>query len=109
MRKGRGRPEKRKRRDARVERRSVAERSHVEGPARAARSRTKREQADMSKVNVKVDALKKVISRLVKAAPARKSEPVDALARLIRAFLEYDCDEARTAAAERKILDNMVD
>ena len=63
----------------------------------------------MSKVNVKVDALKKVISRLVKAAPARKSEPVDALARLIRAFLEYDCDEARTAAAERKILDNMVD
>jgi endonuclease III len=63
----------------------------------------------MNKANVKLDVLKKTIARLVKAAPARKAEPVDPLARIIRAFLEYDCDEARTVVAERKILENMVD
>ena len=40
--------------------------------------------------------------------PNAPSSP-DPLTRLIRAFLEYDCDEARTAVAERKILENMVD
>ncbi len=50
----------------------------------------------MNKPNVKVDVLKKMIARFVKAAPAKKPEPLDPLARLIRAFLEYDCDEART-------------
>jgi endonuclease III len=63
----------------------------------------------MNKVNVKLDALKKTVVRLIKAAPSRKPEPVDPLARLIRAFLEYDCDEARASAAERKIQENMVD
>ena len=63
----------------------------------------------MNKPNIKVDVLKKMISRLVKAAPARKPEPVDPLTRLVRAFLEYDCDEARTQVAERKIVENMVD
>src|SRR5690242_10182499 len=63
----------------------------------------------MNKVNVKVDVLKKMLTRLVKAAPAKRPEPVDPLTRLIRAFLEYDCDEARTSVAERKILENMVD
>ncbi|HVX86589.1 MAG TPA: hypothetical protein VH253_17540 [Phycisphaerae bacterium] len=63
----------------------------------------------MNKVNVKLDVLKKVAARLVKAAPSRKPEPVDPLARLIRAFLEYDCDEARASAAERKIQESMVD
>jgi len=63
----------------------------------------------MNKLNVKLDVLKKTISRLEKAAPAKKPEPVDPLTRLIRAFLEYDCDELRTQAAERKILENMVD
>jgi endonuclease III len=63
----------------------------------------------MNKANVKIDVLKKTIARLVKAAPARKAEPVDPLARIIRAFLEYDCDEARTVVAERKITENMVD
>src|SRR3954468_8506129 len=63
----------------------------------------------MNKLNIKVDVLKKMVSRLIKAAPARKMEPVDPLTRLIRAFLEYDCDEARTATAERKIMENMVD
>ena len=49
----------------------------------------------------------RVSSRLPRhAAP---HEPIDPLARLIRGFLEYDCDELRTAAAERKIMENMVD
>lgn len=63
----------------------------------------------MNKATVKLDILKKIVARLIKAAPARKPEPVDPLARLIRAFLEYDCDEARASAAERKIQENMVD
>jgi endonuclease III len=63
----------------------------------------------MNKVNVKVDVLKKMITRLVKAAPSRKPEASDPLARLIRAFLEYDCDEARASVADRKITDAMVD
>jgi endonuclease III len=63
----------------------------------------------MNKPNIKVDVLKKMISRLVKAAPARKPDPVDPITRLIRAFLEYDCDEARASAAERKIMETMVD
>ncbi len=63
----------------------------------------------MNKPNIKVDVLKKMIARLEKAAPAKKPEPLDPLARLIRAFLEYDCDEARTSVAERKFADNMVD
>ena len=44
----------------------------------------------MNKPNVKVEVLKKLIARLVKAAPAKKPEPADPLTRLIRAFLEYD-------------------
>src|SRR5436305_797137 len=63
----------------------------------------------MNKVNVKVEVLKKTLAKLVKSAPAKRPEPVDPLTRLIRAFLEYDCDEARTATAERKIMENMVD
>src|SRR3954469_2371677 len=64
----------------------------------------------MNKPPVKVEQLKKIISRLVKAAPARRAaETIDPLARLIRAFLEYDCDDVRMQAAERKILEAMVD
>jgi endonuclease III len=63
----------------------------------------------MNKVNVKLEALKKTIAKLMKSAPARKPEPIDPLARLIRAFLEYDCDEARASVAERKIMESMVD
>src|SRR3954469_20535915 len=58
---------------------------------------------------VKPEVLKKIVTRLINAAPARKTEAVDPLARLIRAFIEYDCDEARASVAERKILENMVD
>ncbi|HEY4330603.1 MAG TPA: hypothetical protein VGN88_12765 [Phycisphaerae bacterium] len=63
----------------------------------------------MNKANVKIENLKKTVTRLVKAAPAKRPDPVDPLTRLIRAFLEYDCDEPRTTTAERKILENMVD
>ena len=58
---------------------------------------------------VKPEVLKKIIARLVNAAPSKRPEAIDPLARLIRAFIEYDCDETRTSAAERKILENMVD
>jgi hypothetical protein len=63
----------------------------------------------MNKLNIKTDVLKKMIARLEKAAPARIPDPVDPIARIIRAFLEYDCDEARASVAERKIAENMVD
>lgn len=63
----------------------------------------------MNKANIKLEVLRKLIARLVKAAQARKAEPPDPLARLVRAFLEYDCDEARTDAAEKKIQSAMVD
>ena len=65
----------------------------------------------MTKVNIKVDVLRKMIARFVKAAPSRRTAtaPADPIARLIRAFLEYDCDEPRATSAERKFLDNMVD
>src|ERR1035437_1460564 len=63
----------------------------------------------MNKVNVKIDVLKNMMARLVKAAPAKKPEAADPVARLIRAFLEYDCDEARASVAERKITEAMVD
>jgi hypothetical protein len=58
---------------------------------------------------VKPEVLKKIVTRLINAAPSRKTEVVDPLARLIRAFIEYDCDVARTTVAERKILESMVD
>jgi hypothetical protein len=63
----------------------------------------------MTKATIKSDMLKKTLAKLIKSAPARRPEPVDPLTRLIRAFLEYDCDEARTMVAERKILESMVD
>ncbi len=63
----------------------------------------------MNKVNVNLEALKKIISRLIKAAPARKHEPVEPLPRLIHAFMEYDCDAARADGAVKKLFENMVD
>lgn len=62
-----------------------------------------------SKGNNKSDVLKKIIARLVKNAPAKRPEPEDPLWRMVRAFLEYDCDQARSDVAERKIRENMVD
>lgn len=65
---------------------------------------------EMNKPAIKLDNLKKALTRLVKAAPAKKAEaPVEPLPRLIRAFLEYDCDEARASIADRKLVENMVD
>jgi endonuclease III len=63
----------------------------------------------MNKTNIKVDVLKKIISRFEKAAPAKRPEPPEPLGRLIRAFLEYDCDEARADAADKKLQSVMVD
>ncbi len=63
----------------------------------------------MNKPAIKLDVLKKTITRLVKAAPARNAVVTDPLMRLVRAFLEYDCDEARSSTAERKIMETMVD
>lgn len=63
------------------------------------------------KTAVKLENLKKIISRLCKAAPARKRDepPVDPLWRLIQAFVEYDCDAARSFVAARKFQESMVD
>lgn len=63
----------------------------------------------MNKANVKVEVLKKTLARLIKASPAKKPEPRDPVGQLVRAFLEYDCDEARAEVAEKKILGAMVD
>jgi len=63
----------------------------------------------MNKTNIKVNVLKKIISRLIKAAPSKRPEPPEPLARMIRAFLEYDCDEVRTDAADKKFAAAMVD
>jgi endonuclease III len=63
----------------------------------------------MNKLNLKLENLKRTLARLIKAAPARRVPPTDPLARLVRAFLEYDCDDARAEVADRKLQNNMVD
>jgi hypothetical protein len=63
----------------------------------------------MNKANVKLDVLKKVLARLMKAVPARRAEPPEPLQRLVRAFMEYDCDEARADMAVKRFSENMVD
>jgi len=63
----------------------------------------------MNKSNVKIEVLKKTLARLIKAAPAKKPDLRDPVGQLVRAFLEYDCDEARAEVAEKKILAAMVD
>jgi len=63
----------------------------------------------MNKPNVKMDVLKKAVSRFIKNAPAKSPEPVDPLTRIIMGFLEYDCDAERAEAALKKIQSNMVD
>lgn len=63
----------------------------------------------MNKPNVKIDTLKKVIAKFIKQAPAAPETPPEPLARLVLAFLEYDCDSVRAEAAAKKFQDNMVD
>jgi hypothetical protein len=63
----------------------------------------------MNKVNVKLDVLKKIMARLIKAAPSRAAEPLEPLQRLVRAFMEYDCDNVRAAMAVTRFTENMVD
>ncbi|HTV47108.1 MAG TPA: hypothetical protein VMG59_01560 [Phycisphaerae bacterium] len=63
----------------------------------------------MSKIAVKLPVLKKMINRFIKEAPIRPPEKVDPLVRLVRAFLEYDCDSTRAHAAEARIMSSIVD
>ncbi len=63
----------------------------------------------MSKAALHSAALKKIIARMIKSAPAKLPEPCEPMARLIRAFLEYDCDAARAESAEKKVMGSMVD
>jgi endonuclease III len=63
----------------------------------------------MNKPPIKIEALKKVIARFIRQAPARDDAPVEPLPRLIKAFVEYDCDHARSDGAFKKLMDNMVD
>ncbi len=63
----------------------------------------------MSKSGPNLDALNKMIKRLIKAAPAEHSEKLEPLPRLVRAFLEFDCDSGRLVAAETRIMSSVVD
>jgi endonuclease III len=63
----------------------------------------------MSKITVKLPVLKKTISRLIKEAPVRAPEKVDPLLRLVRAFLEYDCDSTRAHSGESRIMGSVLD
>lgn len=56
-----------------------------------------------------MDALNKQIKRLIKAAPVSNLEKQAPLARLVRAFLEFDCDSNRLLAAEARIMNSVVD
>ena len=53
----------------------------------------------MSKSGPTLDALNKIVKRLIKAAPNSHAEKLEPLARLVRAFLEFDCDSNRLLAA----------
>ncbi len=63
----------------------------------------------MSKSGPSLDALNKMIKRLIKAAPAGHPEKLEPLARLVRAFLEFDCDSGRLLSAEARIMSSVVD
>ncbi|MGC9260623.1 MAG: hypothetical protein ACP5I8_11190 [Phycisphaerae bacterium] len=63
----------------------------------------------MNNLGPNMDALNKLIKRLIKAAPAANPETPDPLARLVRAFLEFDCDSSRLLAAEARIMSLVVD
>ena len=63
----------------------------------------------MSKSGPGLDAQNKMIKRLIKAAPAGHPEKLEPLPRLVRAFLEFDCDSSRLLAAETRIMSSVVD
>ncbi len=63
----------------------------------------------MSKSGPNLDALNKIIKRLIKAAPAGHPEKLEPLARLVRGFLEFDCDSGRLLSAEMRIMSSVVD
>ncbi len=63
----------------------------------------------MNKSGSNLDTLNKIIKRLIKAAPSGSPEKQDPLARLVRAFLEFDSDSNRLLAAEARIMSSVVD
>lgn len=63
----------------------------------------------MNKSGPTLDALNKIVKRLIKAAPNSHAEKLEPLARLVRAFLEFDCDSNRLLAAETRIMSSVVD
>ena len=63
----------------------------------------------MNKSGPNQDTLNKIIKRLIKAAPSGHHEKLEPLARLVRAFLEFDCDSNRLLAAEARIMSSVVD
>ena len=63
----------------------------------------------MSKIAVKLPVLKKMVNRLIKEVPVRYADKVDPLVRLVRAFLEYDCDSARAHSGEARIMSSIMD
>jgi endonuclease III len=63
----------------------------------------------MNKAGFNLDTLNKIVKRLIKAAPTGHAEKLEPLARLVRAFLEFDCDSNRLLAAEERIMTSVVD
>jgi endonuclease III len=63
----------------------------------------------MSKASPAPGALRKIIRRLLAQAPPGGARTMDPLARLVRAFFEYDADLPRAEAAEGRILAAVAD
>jgi endonuclease III len=63
----------------------------------------------MNKSGPNLDALNKIIKRLIKPAPGGHAPKQEPLPRLVRAFLEFDCDSNRLLAAEARIMSSVVD
>ena len=62
----------------------------------------------MNKTHVKLDVLKKIVTRWIRHAPPEgpKLEP---LARLVHAFLEYDAEMSKAQSAQQRLISTMAD
>ncbi len=63
----------------------------------------------MNKSGFNADALNKIVKRLLKVPGTRHAENIEPVARLVRAFLEFDCDSKRLESAEARIMASVVD
>ena len=65
----------------------------------------------MKKNAINLEVLKKIVARFIKAAPETPAptEAPNPIARIVQAFLEFDCDKIRSEAAEKRLLSSVVD